>query len=355
MSRALIVHRAGPGVTVQDLGRPGYLAVGLSRGGAADRLALTEGAALLEQPEDRAAIEMAGMGGVFEATAPLRIALTGAPMRASIDDRRIAWNASHVLPKGARLSIGAAEAGNYGYLHLGGGVATARSLGARSAHLAAGIFAPLAPNDRLTIGPDAHDRTGWTLSPQDRFGGGTVRMVPSLQTDFFDPAEIARFEATPFHRDTRGNRMGVPLLSPGGGFRSEAGLSVLSEVIMPGDIQITGDGTPFVLLGECQTTGGYPRIGSVLPADLPRVVQAGPGATLRFVFISLEEAVTIERRDREARRSLRKTLSPLIRDPATMADLLSYQLVGGVTAGDDLERVEVEAHRPHVALERSHP
>lgn len=336
MSRALIVHRAGPGVTVQDMGRPGYLGFGVSRGGAADTLALTEGAALLGQPATCAALEMAGMGGEFEATEPLRIALTGAPMRASLDGRRLAWNASHPLPPGARLTIGAAEAGVYGYLHVGGGLETPERLGARSVHLAAGIGRASASGDRLPVGRDpAPGRTGDTLPADPRFDGGTVRVVASLQTDLFSTAERERFEATTFARDARGNRMGVRFLPDGAGFESDAGLSVLSEVIVPGDIQITGDGTPFVLLAECQTTGGYPRIGSVLPADLPRVAQAPAGATLRFRFLDRPDALAAETRERTRRAALPQARRPLIRDPATIADLLSYQLISGVTAGHD--------------------
>jgi allophanate hydrolase len=339
MTPALIVRRAGPGMTVQDLGRPGYLAFGLSRGGAADRLALAEGAALLGQEDTLAALEMAGMGGEFEAAADLCIALTGAPMRASIDSARIAWNASHRLEAGQRLSIGAAESGSYGYLHLGGGVAVAEQLGARSTHLAAKLGTVVQPGARLAAGTDKHPgAAGMTLDADQRFEGGTVRVVPSLQTEFFDPAEITRFEADEFRRDTRGNRMGVRFLPGGDGYRNEAGLSVISEVIVPGDIQITGDGTPFVLLSECQTTGGYPRIGSVLPADLPRVAQAPAGARLKFRFVSLEEAVKAELQEQARRKGLRRSLRPLIRDPHSMGDLLSYQLISGVTAGDDLER-----------------
>ncbi len=117
---------------MQDLGRPGLLAKGLSRGGAADPLALAEGAALLGQRADFAAIEMTGMGGIFEAEGDsLRIALTGAPMQASIDGEPVAWNASHLLHRGQRLSIGAARKGTYGYLHVGGGIATEPFLGSR--------------------------------------------------------------------------------------------------------------------------------------------------------------------------------------------------------------------------------
>ena len=123
--------------------------------------------------------------------------------------------------------------------------------------------------------------------------------------------------------------MGVRLVQDGPGFESAAGLSVLSEVIVPGDIQITGDGTPFVLLAECQTTGGYPRIGSVLPSDLPRVAQAAPGTSLSFTFITLDDAVAIETRALAHSFAIR----PLIRAPST-GDLLSTNLISGVLAGD---------------------
>jgi allophanate hydrolase len=178
------------------------------------------------------------------------------------------------------------------------------------------------------------------LPEDNRFDGGTLRIVPSLQTSFFAASEIKRFQSTSFRRDTRGNRMGVRLLPEGEGFSSDAGLSVISEVIVPGDVQVTGDGTPFVLLAECQTTGGYPRIGSVLPCDLPRIAQARPGGELRFKFVTLQEAVELERREGERRKGLRAAVHPLIRNPHDIADLLSYQLISGVTAGDDLERGE---------------
>lgn len=338
MSRTLTVLRAGPAMSVQDQGRAGYLAFGLSRGGAADSLALLEGAALLGQDPNLAALEMGGMGGEFEVSEEVRIALTGAPMRTSIDGVNIQWNASYLLEAGARLSIGAATSGSYGYLHIGGGISADLTLGAQSAHLAAGIGKMLGDGDTLQIGPDAQTLTGQKITAEPRFEGGTVRIVPSLQTEFFAPSEIARFEATSFKRDTRGNRMGVRIIPDGDGFKTEAGLSVLSEVIVPGDVQVTGDGTPFVLLSECQTTGGYPRIGSVLPMDLPRVAQARAGATLQFQFVTLQEAVALERREATRRKALRGAVQPMIRNPHDIADLLSYQLISGATAGDDLER-----------------
>lgn len=335
MSGTLTILRAGPGVTVQDGGRPGWLEYGVSRGGAADRLALVEGAALLGQGADLAAIEMAGMGGEFQTDVDTRIALTGAPMRASIDGAAATWHASHLLPAGARLSIGAAQTGSYGYLHVGGGIQTPQHLGARAAHLAAGIGAALAEGDALETGPDTGSGFGLWLSPDNRFDGGTVRVVASLQTALFPDAELKRFEQTAFRRGARGNRMGVPLESDGEGFQTAGARSVVSEVITPGDIQVTGDGTPYVLLSECQTTGGYPRIATVLPSDLPRLAQAAAGAQLQFRFIPLEEAVALERAEAERRAGLRSRCVPLIRDPRSMTNLLSYQLISGAIAREE--------------------
>lgn len=332
----ILLHRVGPGVTVQDKGRPGYLAQGLSRGGAADLLALAEGAALLGQDEDLAVIEIVGSFLSIEVTAPTRIALTGAPMRALCDGAPLVWQASHTLAAGARLDM-TAGAGGYSTLHLGGGILADPVLGARSAHLAAGLGRMLQSGDRLVLGRDASTRTGLTFTPLPRFEGGTLRLVETPQTALFPPDMRARFTATRFRKDARGNRMGQRLIQDGAGFGLDAGLNIVSEIIVPGDIQITGDGTPFVLLSECQTTGGYPRIGTVLPCDLPRLVQAPPGAELRFRFVSLEDATALEQAEAIRRAGLRGTLRPLIRDPHDISDLLSYQLISGVTCGDELE------------------
>lgn len=83
--------------------------------------------------------------------------------------------------------------------------------------------------------------------------------------------------------------------------------------------------------------GGYPRIASVLPCDLPTVVQATPGTALRFRFVTLEEAVEAERRAAAHRNGLRSALTPLVRDPHNIRDLLAYQLISGATAGRELE------------------
>lgn len=331
---SLIVHRIGPACTIQDQGRTGYLGQGISRSGATDLLALHEGAALLRQRPDLAALEMAGMGGEFEANRDMRIALTGAPMQVSIDGAPVVWNASHTLLKGQKLSIGAVKKGAYGYLHVGGGIATEPFLGSRAVHLTAKIGSAVQAGDHLPVGPDQGE-AGLKLTPMERFAGGLLRVVASFQTGLFDQATLKRFEATEFRRGARANRMGMQLNSDGEGFAAEGQLNVLSEVISPGDIQMTGTGNPFILLPECQTTGGYPRIATVLPCDLPRAAQTPAGGALRLKFVPLEEAVAIQTAFEADLKRLPSRVEPLVRDPHDIPDLLSYQLISGMISATE--------------------
>lgn len=334
--KGLKTLRVGPSVTVQDQGRPGRLAQGLSCGGAADLLALAEGAALLRQSPDLAALELAGMGGIFEAQGDLRIALTGAPMSAQRDGEILAWNASHLLRDGQRLEIGAAKRGVYGYLHIGGGINSEPLLGARATHLISGLGGAVAVGDFLQAGADAGRDVGMTLPAEDRFGGGELRIVESFQSDLFSTEVRKRFAETSFTRGTRANRMGVELVSEGEGFAAAGQLNILSEIIVPGDVQMTGDGKPFILLREAQTTGGYPRIGTVLPCDLFRAAQAQAGEPLRLRWVSLKEGLGIQAKFDKAMKALPSACKALVRDPATMQDLLSYQLISGaISAGAD--------------------
>lgn len=332
----LIIRRAGPALSVQDKGRVGYMVQGLSRGGAADRLALAEGAALLGQSMDLAALEMPGFGGVFEVTQDTRIALTGAPMAASVEGEPLLWNATHRIAAGQSITIGAPVRGLYGYLHVGGGIATEPVMESRAAHLTARVGVPVVAGMELPIGVDENADQGDVKLPiTERFQGGVLRITPSAQTERFSEAERARFEATEFTRSPRGNRQGVQLDFEGAPFAADSQLHILSEIIVPGDIQMTGDGVPFLLLPECQTTGGYPRIATIVPQDQPIAAQAATGARLRFRFITLEEGLETLRSEAQILADLKKTMQPLIRDPRDIRDLLSYQMISGMTAGHD--------------------
>ncbi|MDG2406551.1 MAG: urea amidolyase, partial [Paracoccaceae bacterium] len=148
-------------------------------------------------------------------------------------------------------------------------------------------------------------------------------------------AERQRFTETAFIRGSRGNRQGVQLEFNGAPFVATDQLLLLSEVMVVGDVQMTGNGAPFILLPECQTTGGYPRIGTVLPQDVPYVAQATPGCALEFEFVSQKAALESYLSYTQIYQALKSKVVPLLRNPHDIKDLLSYQLISGVTAGYD--------------------
>lgn len=328
------IHPRGPLATLQDLGRPGHIAVGLARGGAMDRLAILEATALLSLPAPVAAVELAVAGARFEIEEDCRVALTGARMQARADDRSLAWNASHRLARGETLEIGGAEAGCWGYVTFAGGPEAPAWLGSHAVHLSIGVGAPFAPGDRIALTPDpAPEAPDLTLVPDDRFGGGRLRLMPGPQSALFDDATSRRFFATEFRRAAAANRQGVRLDFDGAPFASETA-RLASDFIQPGDVQLTGDGVPYVLMAECQTIGGYPRIGTVHPADLPRLAQAPEGAALRFEALSLRDADALRESETATLARLRRKVAPLRSQPR-VRDLMGVNLVGGVVRGDE--------------------
>lgn len=321
-------------ITVQDLGRPGFTAFGLAPGGAADRRALWEAAALLGQAAPRAALEMPLAGGRFRLTEPGRIALTGAPMRAHLAGRGLRWNASHPVAAGDVLDIGPAEAGVYGYLSFAGGLDTPVQLGARATLAQAGLGCVLAPGQRLALGPDPAPQTPARFLPHGRrFSGGRLRVLPGPQSALFDEKTRACAFATAFIAGP-GSRQGLALHHTGAPFKSRTA-TLLSDFITAGDIQITGAGAAVILLAECQSIGGYPRLGTVIAADLPIAAQARPGTPLWLDPVSVAQAQTASPPEEQAFAALLDACKPLLRNPHDMPDLLRYQLISGVVRGDE--------------------
>jgi len=170
------------------------------------------------------------------------------------------------------------------------------------------------------------------LKVDDRFSGGTARLVASAQTSFFSAADLETLFATTFTKGARGNRQGVSL--EGGAFAAAQGLTIVSETIAPGDIQVAGDGTPYILLAECQTTGGYPRIATVIKPDLPLIAQTPPGAEVRLEMISREAAVEVMRGEAKRIKALSQRLEAMVMAPTTQS-LLSHSLISGALTGWD--------------------
>ncbi|MEM1046698.1 MAG: biotin-dependent carboxyltransferase family protein [Pseudomonadota bacterium] len=344
MSRAcLVVQEAGPAVTVQDLGRAGYQRYGVAEGGAVDRLAMAEGAALVGNAPSDAALELFGLGGRFTIeNGPVRIALTGATMPATVDGDPVPWRSAFLLEPGQVLGIGPAIGGNYGYLHVGGGLDTPPVLGSRSTHLRARLGGvdgrALRTGDRLSIAPQNPDSLrddrlhASTLAHPRPAVPNRIRFLWGSQAHWFSEAERARFLGMTFTVTAKLDRMGVRLKPGGDPIHSDLGLSGLSDAVCLGDIQIPGDGEPAILLADRQPTGGYPRIATILSPDLDHVVQCRPGTELRFAAVTPDEAVDILRARRTYIAGLNRLVVPLRRDPRDIPNLLDYNLISGVVS-----------------------
>lgn len=339
MTPTLHVLRAGPCLTIQDLGWPHLIGQGLSTGGAADRLALFEAAALLGSAKVLPAIEMMGLGGTFQVNAPVRFALTGAPMRATLDNVPLDWHRTHHIDVGQTLVIGAAQTGNYGYLTPANPISTPAWRGSQSTHLLAGIGSSITDGATIDLGVDpTPTHADRKIDGVDRFSGGPVRVVESPQSQLFTVQTMDRFWSTKFHRAAQANRQGVKLdcANP---FVPQTPKGLASEFIQAGDIQMTGTGVPYVLLSECQTIGGYPRIATVIPADLGKIAQAPVGAQIMFERILHEDADRLCPSDTDLLALTRQRVQPCVRDPRDMQDLLSYQLISGMITGREDDEV----------------
>lgn len=350
MNDFLEVLHAGPAVTIQDLGRPGYARFGLSAGGAMDRYALAEGAVLLGNRCDDAALEMAGYGGKFRAADhPLWIALTGAPMQSSVDSRPIEWRSSMVLYPGQVLEVGAhlkgSYGGTYGYLHVAGGFELAPEIGAKGTHVRAGIGGINGTNivagTNLPVGPMSNSsgrnipNKTMTLPNPDYLRRRSIRILWGPQSERFKESTRQRLVEEEFSLSHRRDRMAMRLQLKPGQTAFESLLTGLSDPVQDGDIQITGDGVPAILMREHQPTGGYPRIATVISADHAAVAQLATGESFRFELVSLDQAVEALRRWRNQIQSLARLVQPVVRSPEDIENLLDYNLIDGVVSAGD--------------------
>ena len=341
MNAVLLIDTAGPAITIQDAGRPGYARYGLSAGGAMDPWAMAEGEALLGNPPGLAALEMAGYGGRFRMLhEPCWCALTGAAMQARLDGIPLPWRASFSFLPGQLLEIGPALAGvegsgTYGYLHVAGGLDTPREIGARGTHVRAGIGGldggTLQSGTRLPLGTSGGaDRTPSSLPLPEYLASRTIRVVWGPQSGRFRADTRDRLLKETFTVSHRRDRMAMRL-DMAGADPFESLLTGLSDPAMMGDIQVTGDGCPTVLMREHQPTGGYPRIATVITADLAAVAQLPSGAPFRFALAARDEAVGALRDWQDGLGGMAERIRPI----GQMDELLAQNLISGVVSAND--------------------
>lgn len=299
------VLAAGGLTTIQDLGRPGWAHIGVPRSGAADRDALIRANRLVGNADGAAALETTLVGPTLRAASATAVALTGAPVNATVDGASVPMDRAFALAAGATLSVGRARSGLRTYIAFAGGIAAALTLGSAATDVLTGLGPPpLRTGDRLTLAvagavagapappgaAPAPTGTAPAADPDSRpRGGRSLRLILGPREDWFTAAALTRLTTATFRVTPRANRIGLRLSGPA---LERAGDEELrSEGLVPGAIQAPPSGEPVILLVDHPTTGGYPVIAVVSERDISRAAQLRPGDEVRFE-IDQDDAVS---------------------------------------------------------------
>jgi biotin-dependent carboxylase-like uncharacterized protein len=270
-------------------------------------------------------------------SAPLHVAVAGGEFALSLDGRPLPSAAVLTLEEGAVLKIRAGRSGSWCYLAVAGRFVTAKVLGSHATHTRTGFGGvggrALIAGDRLGIEPSGSPSLSanaivapWLDRPLD-----TVRVVLGPQHDYFADDQISAFLDGPWTVSAKGDRMACflegPLLTHARGY------NIVSDGIAMGAIQVPGDGRPIVLMADRQSTGGYPKIATVIGPDLGRLAQARPGTAFSFEAVSIGLAVAA-RREEAALLARGIAVEPLVRTHLSSEFLLGLNLIDGVVGLD---------------------
>lgn len=302
MSRArLKVGFAGPLVSFQDAGRPGHMRFGVAASGPMDRFAHQTGHAALSQPVGGTSIEVSLGGLMLECLeGAVSFAVTGGQFAVSGAPRLDGWGVHH-LNAGETLNIRAGGWGSWSYLTFAGVLEAKTWLGQTATHSMAGFGGgALSAGDVLEIS-DARltpGREGPIPCPDIAKPIERVRVVTGPQERHFEQASLSDFLSQTFKLSDAFDRMGVRLNGPK--LNIADALSIPSEPVLRGSVQVAGDGVATILLADHGTTGGYPKIATVISADLDRLVQSRAGSAFRFEAITAAQAIAATRAHRAA-------------------------------------------------------
>jgi antagonist of KipI len=298
----MIVQRAGFLTSVQDLGRTGFRQFGVSTSGALDSFALRVANLLVGNDEGAAALEIT-LGGLQLRFEDERVvAWCGGEFDVQIGSRALpAGHAAHLEP-GDELKFRRAQFGCRCWLAISGGIDVPIVLGSRSTDLR-GKFGglegrTLRDGDQLSLGESRRSQTAaaenissWAgphdwVSPAKRYP--VLRFIRGVDWNRFNSSTLQRITSEAFAVSPDSDRMGVRLDGPELKRADETDL--ISEAVAPGTIQVPPSGKPILLLGDCQTIGGYPKIAHVITVDLGIAAQLRAGDDVRFLEVSLEDA-----------------------------------------------------------------
>ncbi len=322
---AINVLSPGLATTVQDLGRPGYYHIGIPLSGGMDRFALRAANMLVGNSEDAAVLEAVFTGPELEFTTAALVAVTGGDLPAKVDGvPQPAWTSFQVR-SGQKLSFGVIKGGARAYIAISGGIDVPVVLGSRSTYALGALGGyqgrKLQPGDQLPVGHAAPVAEGLSIPANLRRGLSSpaqLRTLPGLYNH-----RITRQSAEAFYADTwkvapEADRIGYrfrggsplafePRKQP---FGAGSDPSNIVDACYPyGSIQVPGGTEPIVLHRDAVSGGGYFMIGTVISADMDLVGQLQPNTPVRFVEVTMDDALEARRQRQDALASVRASLA----------------------------------------------
>ena len=325
---SLRVLRPGLLTTVQDLGRQGYQRYGVSVGGAMDTISLRVANSLVGNAEGDAALEITLLGPTLQFERDTLIAICGGQWSPRIDEVVVPINRPLWLPAGTTLALGSAATGARAYLAVDGGIDVPLVMGSRSTYLQAKVGGlegrAVQADDVLRCGPasslsqrfsDKLSKDGWgfystsvpwfaALTPQGN--AKTLRVVRGSEFNLLDTASQESLLSHEFQVTSDADRMGYRLTGPTLSLTQPG--EMISAAVCPGTIQVPPQGQPILLMADCATTGGYPKVAHVVSVDLPLAGQLKPGDSFQLREISLAAAHNLYRRQELDLRCLQTSL-----------------------------------------------
>lgn len=266
--------------TIQDLGRFGFRDIGVPVSGVMDSYSAQFANAVLGNTKDAALIEMSMVGGKFQFLEPTVIAVSGAFMNPKLNDELVSQNKLiHIQPDDV-LHFAGVKKGFRTYLAVKGGFKTEKILGSRSqckpitanSVITKGELIPFRPfsNFQNSNSKVKYDDSILKSNILDVFKGPEFNRLSDVQKKLLKSGE---FKVTKLN-----NRMAYQLEPP----IENKLVSILSSPVLPGTVQLTPNGNLIVLMRDCQTTGGYPRILQLTERAINILSQKTSGNTLKF-------------------------------------------------------------------------
>ena len=300
---SFVVHEAGPQTTVQDLGRPGYLRYGIPPSGPMDLASFVLADRLVGNADNAAALECTLIGPRIEMRGESVIAVTGAEMPVTVNDREVERWAAVPVKAGDVVKLGPARRGVRAYVAFAGGIDVPLALGSRSTYLRGALGGvqgrALKKEDVVNLLQPSVAARPRRMRPEaiPSYGDQVeARVILGPQADRFTREGIEVFLGEPYEMTPQSDRMGARLKGPA--VTHTRGHDIISDGIPLGGIQVVGEGQPIILLVDRQSTGGYTKVATVCSFDIGRVGQVKPGQRLRFKAITVPEAHSLLKQER---------------------------------------------------------